>query len=368
MSLLTSRRLAPLLVTQTLGAINDNLFKNALVVLILFQAAQAAGPALVALAGGVFILPYVAAVRHRRADRRPVREVAHHPARQGGRGGADGAGGGRVPARQHAAAVRRAVRPRGAGDVLQPAEIRHPAQPPRRARAGGRQRAGRGRHLPRHPGRHHRRQRAVRAGPRAADRLGRRAGGGRRRRREAALVPRAPSSAPDLRIGWNLARETGALLAHGAGQPAGVAVPAGAELVLGDRRHAAGRTADAGARRPRRRRARVHADAGVLLGGRGRRVGAVLAAAARRGVGAAGAVRGARAVAVPVGFRPRVAAMRRRCRRWPPCCTASPAGACWSTCCCWRPAADCTRCRCTPSSRNARRPPTWRAWSRPTTW
>ncbi len=57
MSLLTSRRLAPLLVTQTLGAINDNLFKNALVVLVLFKAAAAAGPALVALAGGVFILP-----------------------------------------------------------------------------------------------------------------------------------------------------------------------------------------------------------------------------------------------------------------------------------------------------------------------
>ncbi len=59
MILLSSRRLAPLLVTQTLGALNDNLFKNALVVLILFRAAHDSGPALVALAGGVFILPYV---------------------------------------------------------------------------------------------------------------------------------------------------------------------------------------------------------------------------------------------------------------------------------------------------------------------
>ncbi len=58
MPLLTSRRLAPLLLTQTLGALNDNLFKNALVVLILFRAAESSGPALVALAGGVFILPY----------------------------------------------------------------------------------------------------------------------------------------------------------------------------------------------------------------------------------------------------------------------------------------------------------------------
>ena len=58
MSLLRSRRLGPLLATQTLGAINDNLFKNALVVLVLFQAATG-GPAMVAAAGGVFILPYV---------------------------------------------------------------------------------------------------------------------------------------------------------------------------------------------------------------------------------------------------------------------------------------------------------------------
>jgi len=54
--LFASRRLGPLLVTQALGALNDNLFKNALVVMVLFQAATA-GPALVAVAGGVFILP-----------------------------------------------------------------------------------------------------------------------------------------------------------------------------------------------------------------------------------------------------------------------------------------------------------------------
>ena len=64
MSLLLSRRLTPLLVTQTLGAVNDNLFKNALVALILFRAGQGAGSAaggaeLVSLAGGIFILPYM---------------------------------------------------------------------------------------------------------------------------------------------------------------------------------------------------------------------------------------------------------------------------------------------------------------------
>ena len=59
MPLLATRRLAPLLVTQTLGAINDNMFKNALVVLIMFHAAHQGAGALVALAGGLFILPFM---------------------------------------------------------------------------------------------------------------------------------------------------------------------------------------------------------------------------------------------------------------------------------------------------------------------
>jgi len=56
-SLLQTRRFLPLFVTQMLGAINDNLFKNALVVLVLYRLTSG-GPILVALAGGVFILPY----------------------------------------------------------------------------------------------------------------------------------------------------------------------------------------------------------------------------------------------------------------------------------------------------------------------
>jgi MFS family permease len=58
LKLLFCRCLGPLLITQTLGAINDNLFKNALVVLVLFRVSDG-GAALVAAAGGVFILPYV---------------------------------------------------------------------------------------------------------------------------------------------------------------------------------------------------------------------------------------------------------------------------------------------------------------------
>ncbi len=59
MRLLLSRRLLPLLITQALGAVNDNMFKTALSVLVLFKAAASGGAELVALANGVFILPYL---------------------------------------------------------------------------------------------------------------------------------------------------------------------------------------------------------------------------------------------------------------------------------------------------------------------
>ena len=57
LALLRDRQFQPLFTTQFLGAINDNLFKNALVVLALYRLAHL-GPVLVALAGGVFLLPY----------------------------------------------------------------------------------------------------------------------------------------------------------------------------------------------------------------------------------------------------------------------------------------------------------------------
>lgn len=59
--LLKSQRFAPFFATQFLGAFNDNLFKNALVVLLTFQAAQwtTLKPELLAnLAAGIFILPF----------------------------------------------------------------------------------------------------------------------------------------------------------------------------------------------------------------------------------------------------------------------------------------------------------------------
>ena len=60
-SLLKTRRFAPFFVTQFLGAFNDNLFKNALVVLLTFHAASwtALAPEILTnLAAGIFILPF----------------------------------------------------------------------------------------------------------------------------------------------------------------------------------------------------------------------------------------------------------------------------------------------------------------------
>jgi acyl-[acyl-carrier-protein]-phospholipid O-acyltransferase/long-chain-fatty-acid--[acyl-carrier-protein] ligase len=57
MSLLLSRRLGPLCLTQTCGAFNDNLVKNAMVVLAIFKLG-AGGAGFAAMAGALFIAPY----------------------------------------------------------------------------------------------------------------------------------------------------------------------------------------------------------------------------------------------------------------------------------------------------------------------
>ncbi|PWT74451.1 MAG: glycerol acyltransferase [Proteobacteria bacterium] len=59
--LLRTRRFLPFFVTQLLGALNDNLFKNAMVLLLTFQTAQSStlnAGVLVNLAAGIFILPF----------------------------------------------------------------------------------------------------------------------------------------------------------------------------------------------------------------------------------------------------------------------------------------------------------------------
>lgn len=60
-SLWRGRRFTPLFITQFLGAFNDNLLKNALVVLITYRLATQSGMSpgmLVTLAAGIFILPF----------------------------------------------------------------------------------------------------------------------------------------------------------------------------------------------------------------------------------------------------------------------------------------------------------------------
>lgn len=58
--LLKERRFLPLFVTQFLGAFHDNLFKNAMIVLLLFGAAEREdGKLLTTIAAGIFILPFV---------------------------------------------------------------------------------------------------------------------------------------------------------------------------------------------------------------------------------------------------------------------------------------------------------------------
>ncbi|MET0640244.1 MAG: acyl-[ACP]--phospholipid O-acyltransferase, partial [Hyphomicrobium sp.] len=56
--LLTSRRFAPLFWSQLLAALNDNLLKNALAMLVVYKLAMENGPALGTLAGAALVLPF----------------------------------------------------------------------------------------------------------------------------------------------------------------------------------------------------------------------------------------------------------------------------------------------------------------------
>jgi 1-acyl-sn-glycerol-3-phosphate acyltransferase len=61
-ALLRQRRFAPFFLTQFLGAFNDNIFRNGLVILVTFQATQVAGmdaSTLANVAGALFILPFI---------------------------------------------------------------------------------------------------------------------------------------------------------------------------------------------------------------------------------------------------------------------------------------------------------------------
>ena len=80
MGLLRQRRFAPLFWIQALGAFNDNVFKNALIILVTFKSMGIAGldpSSTVALCGGLFILPFFlfSAVAGQMADRWPKTRI-----------------------------------------------------------------------------------------------------------------------------------------------------------------------------------------------------------------------------------------------------------------------------------------------------
>lgn len=56
--LLASRRFLPFFITQFLGAFNDNVYKNALIVMIAFRLVESEANALINIAAGLFILPF----------------------------------------------------------------------------------------------------------------------------------------------------------------------------------------------------------------------------------------------------------------------------------------------------------------------
>src|ERR1700757_3684778 len=56
--LMTSRRFAPLFWAQFCSALNDNVLKNALVIILIYGAVAGHGDALVTVAGAVFIFPF----------------------------------------------------------------------------------------------------------------------------------------------------------------------------------------------------------------------------------------------------------------------------------------------------------------------
>lgn len=79
-NLMTSKRFWPIFWTQFFGAMNDNVFKNALVILITYQATSVMGfkpEQMVALCGGLFILPFFlfSAIAGELTDKFPMHQL-----------------------------------------------------------------------------------------------------------------------------------------------------------------------------------------------------------------------------------------------------------------------------------------------------
>ncbi len=160
--LMSSRRFAPLFWAQFFSALNDNVLKNALVIILLYGAATAHGDALVTVAGGLH-LSLLHPLRSRRRARRQIRQVGRRAAAEIRRDLCRDLRSTRLLPAFGAAAVRGARTVRHHRRAVRPGEIRHAARPALGRRTRHRQRAGRRRDLHGDPDRHHRR-RAVRLG------------------------------------------------------------------------------------------------------------------------------------------------------------------------------------------------------------
>ena len=185
------RRFAPFFWTQALGAGNDNVFKNALVIFVAYHAANLTtidANTLVNLAAAVFIAPFVlfSATSGQLADKfeksRLIRyikvfEIAIMALGLLG-----------FWQRNLDAALRRAGADGRALDAVRPGQVRDPAAAPEVRGTGRRQRPGRDGNVRGHPGRHDRRRPAGGGEPERTGAGGRRGGG--RRRRGLARQPR----------------------------------------------------------------------------------------------------------------------------------------------------------------------------------
>jgi acyl-[acyl-carrier-protein]-phospholipid O-acyltransferase/long-chain-fatty-acid--[acyl-carrier-protein] ligase len=213
-SLLTTRRFAPLFWCQFFSAFNDNFLKNSLAFLILFKMAGQDSAALIQLAGAIFIFPFfiLSAIGGEIADRYDKALVAQRLKLVEIAVAAIAVGGfwlHSVPL-LFAALFLLGVISALFGPIKYGILPDHLAE----SRAAGRQRAGRGRHLHRHPERRHR-GRSMR--PRAAGDPASLVRPDDRRSGCCAGSPRCSSrptgeGAPNLVIDFNIARSTVVLL------------------------------------------------------------------------------------------------------------------------------------------------------------
>ena len=156
--LLSSRRFAPLFWSQFCSALNDNVLKNALVIMLLYGvAAEEGAPPGDAGRRGLH-LSVLRAFGARRRTRRQIRQDDRRAAPEVRRNICRLLCGRRLLHAFDPVAVRGARAVRRGGSPVRPGEIRDPSRPAPGFRTRDRQRPGRGRDLHGDPDRHDRRR------------------------------------------------------------------------------------------------------------------------------------------------------------------------------------------------------------------